>query len=148
MDEFLAKPVRAAELLAAIDRVRRTQADRIDAIPLLAASVLLAACGEDADALRELCADFREFAPARLAQAREALQKGNMPRLREEAHKLQGLLSAFSAVACQVAFELEDDAACGRFELARDCLARLKGMSSQLQSELEQVSVESLRERA
>ncbi len=148
MDEYLAKPARAAELLAAIDYVRRTQAVRIHATSLLAASVLLAACGEDAQALRELCADFRDFAPARLAEADEALQKGDIPRLREEAHKLQGLLGAFSLIASQVAFELEDHAAFGRFETARDCMARLKGMSSQLQSDLEQVSVESLRERS
>src|SRR4051794_18513136 len=60
---------------------------------------LLAACGSDGDGLRELCQDFRTYPPARLVEVGDALRAQDAPRLREAAHKLCGLLSAFSTVA-------------------------------------------------
>ena len=75
MDEYLAKPIRAAELFAAIDRVvsrpgssrSRVRRRPADGTSLLDPVVLLAACGDDPDGLRGLCEDFSAYTPARLA---------------------------------------------------------------------------------
>src|SRR5436309_797375 len=81
MDDYLSKPVRAAELFAALDRVvsahrvpRPVQPDDGDNTSLLDARVLLAACGDDANGLRELCQDFQVYAPPRLTEVGDALR--------------------------------------------------------------------------
>ena len=54
MDDFLTKPVRPADLWAAIERVLKTRSARRPAdLDLLDVPVLLAACGGDAALLRE-----------------------------------------------------------------------------------------------
>jgi CheY-like chemotaxis protein len=94
MDDFLSKPVRAAELFAAIDRAvsarrvsRPIPTDAEDRTSLLDPGVLLATCGGDAEGLRELCQDFQTYAPSRLAEVSDALRDQDAPRLREAAHK-------------------------------------------------------------
>jgi CheY-like chemotaxis protein len=155
MDDYLAKPVRAAELFAAIDRVvtahgtsRLTRPDHGDLIGLLAPVVLLETCGEDEEGMRELCEDFGSFAPARMAEVHDALRAGDAPRLREAAHKLRGLLSAFSTVAGDVAWDLEERAARGQLVEARALVERLEPMTRELIRQLDGLSFESLRRRA
>ena len=120
MDNYLSKPVRTEELFAAIDRVvsahgvsRPARPDAGDHTSLLDPVVLLAACGDDAEGLLELCQDFQAYAAARLAEVGDALRDRDAPRLREAAHKLCGLLAAFSTVAGNLASDLEDSAAGG-----------------------------------
>jgi two-component system sensor histidine kinase/response regulator len=151
MDDFLAKPVRAAELFAAIDRVVAAHGVSRSAAPhaggrtgLLDPVVLLAACGSDAEGLRELCQDFRAFAPPRLAEAGAALREGDVPRLREAAHKLCGLLSAFSTVAGDVASDLEDHAARGQLDAARPIVERIDAMAAELMRQVDGLSLEAL----
>src|SRR5262249_31207169 len=62
MDDYLAKPVRTAELFAAIDRVvsgvgvpRPVEADTGVSGGLIDPAALLAACDGDADLLRKMC---------------------------------------------------------------------------------------------
>ena len=98
MDDFLTKPVRPAELLAAIDRLARAPGGRTQfprqarRIPggrrLLDPVALLTACGGEAEWLRGLCQDFQAYVPARLAEMGEALRDRDAPRLRQAAHKL------------------------------------------------------------
>jgi two-component system sensor histidine kinase/response regulator len=155
MDDYLAKPVRTAELFAAIDRVvsahgvsRPAQPDAGDRTSLLDPVVLRAACGDDAEGLREMCQDFHAYAPARLAEVGDALRDQDAPRLREAAHKLCGLLSAFSTVAGHVASDLEDYAACGQLDEARPLVGRLETMGQELSRQVDGLSLESLRCRA
>ena len=67
MDDFLAKPIQAADLWAAIDRVVSVgpPPDRPGA-ELLDARVLLAACGDDAETLRADLSDLPD-PPSRLS---------------------------------------------------------------------------------
>ena len=112
MDDFLAKPIQAADLWAAIDRVvgARPPADR-PGPGLLDPRVLLAACGGDAAILEKICQAFRARLPDHLTAVQDALRDRDAPRLREAAHKLCGMVAAFSTVAGGVASDLEDHAA-------------------------------------
>jgi len=125
MDDFLTKPLRPAELLAAIDRLVRTPGrlhgvsppglrDSEERRRLLDPDALPTACGDDAEWLRGMCQDFQTYVPARLAEVGEALRGRDASRLREAAHMLCALLYAFSTAAGDVASDLEDHAAHGR----------------------------------
>jgi CheY-like chemotaxis protein len=151
MDDYLSKPVRAAELFVAIEQMisvhRDSRAAAEDSTSLLDPVVLLAACGDGAEGLRELCQDFRAFAPARLAEVHDALLAGDGPGLREAAHKLGGVLSAFSTAAATAAADLEAVAARGELDEARPLVERLETMARELILGLEGLSLGTLRRR-
>jgi CheY-like chemotaxis protein/HPt (histidine-containing phosphotransfer) domain-containing protein len=151
MDDYLAKPVRAAELFAAIDRVVtgegtaqpvETEAGVADG--LLDPTALLAACDGDAELLRKMCGHFQTFVPGRLAEVDKALRDRNAPRLREAAHKLGGMVSSFSATAAAAAAVLEGLAAQGKFEEATQTHSRLTEVVARLMPVLSTLSVEQL----
>ncbi len=75
MDDFLTKPVHAADLWVAIDRVlaNGAPADQPER-GLLDARVVLAACGGDGSILWKLCQKFQASLPHQLMAARDALQ--------------------------------------------------------------------------
>ncbi len=152
MDDFLGKPVGSAELFGVIERVvsahRLPSPGRPDAgedSSLLDPVVLLAACGDDAQGLREMCQSFRAHVPARMAEVRDALRAQDAPRLRRVAHTLCGLLSAFSTVAGAVASELEDQAACGRLEESKLLVDQLEALTQELIQHVGSLSIETLR---
>jgi CheY-like chemotaxis protein len=139
MDDFLTKPVAAAALLAAIDRLvsshqvpKPPQAEAGPSGGLLDPAAVLTACGDDAEGLRRMCEDFQTYAPARLAEAGEALRDRDAPRLRQAAHKFCPLLLAFSTAASNLASDLEDHAAQGQLEEAQPLVERLETMTQEL----------------
>jgi PAS domain S-box-containing protein len=155
MDDFLSKPIRAADLFAAIERavtvrgVSPTSTPELgDAVSLLDPVVLLAACGGVATLLGEICQRFRSDAPALLSALGEALGDRDAPRLQGAAHKLHGTISAFSTVAGEAASELEDLAALGHLEEARPLVGRLESMVGELIRQVDGLSPEALRRRA
>src|SRR4029077_3035837 len=115
---------------------------------LLDPVALLIACGDEAEWLRGLCRDFQTYVPARLAEMGEALRDRDAPRLREVAHKLCALLSAFSTAAGDVASDLEDQAAQGRLEEARPLVEQLEAMARELLGLTGGLSLETLRHQA
>jgi PAS domain S-box-containing protein len=152
MDDFLTKPIRPAELLAAIDRLaavsglsRLVQPAAGEPIRLLDAAAVLAACGSDEEALRRMCRTFQNYLPVRLAEIGDALRDGDAPRLRDAAHKLTALLSAFSTTAGDVASSLEDQAVQGRLEEARPLVEQLELMARQLLTLTSRLSLAALR---
>jgi PAS domain S-box-containing protein len=164
MDDYLAKPVRAAELFAAIDRVaekkkadgrRRTRDDdrphpssvtRPPSEPgLLDPVALLAACDGDAELLRKMCRHFQAFVPDRLAEVGAALRDRDIPRLREAAHKLGGMVSSFSATAAETTALLGRLGSEGKIEEAIQTHSHLTEIVGRLISELDTLSVEQLR---
>jgi CheY-like chemotaxis protein len=166
MDDYLPKPVRAAELFAAIDRVTHRIWDEggkvyeVDDIvqPLsnisypaesvLDPAALLAACDCDGELLRKMCAHFQAFAPGRLAEVSEALQERDLPRLQKAAHKLGGMVSSFSATAAESVARLEQLGAEGKIEDALQAHGQLTKIVDRLTQELDTLSVERLHHRA
>jgi hypothetical protein len=155
MDDYLAKPVRSAELFAVIERLVSSEGvrqlirpDPGEATHLLDPVVLMAACGDEAEGLSRMCQGLRSYLPGRLADVGEALRTRDAPRLRVTAHKLCGLLSAFSTVAGGVASDLEDQAAGGRLKECRPLVERLEAMSRELIEQVDGLSIEGLRSQA
>jgi CheY-like chemotaxis protein len=146
MDDFLAKPIQPADLWAAIDRAvgGHPPADR-PGPGLLAPQVLLAACGGDAGILEKICQTFRARLPDHLKAVQNALRDYDAPRLREAAHKLAGMVAAFSTAAGGVASELEDRAAQGQLDESRPLVARLEAMAEELMRLVGGLSLDALR---
>jgi PAS domain S-box-containing protein len=165
MDDFLSKPIQAADLWAAIDRVtRRDEGRRMrdegktgpglssSLIPhlssLLDPRVLLAACGGNAAILEKICQTFEARLPDHLKAVQDALRERDAPRLREAAHKLAGMVAALSTVAGGVASELEDHAAQGQIEEAQPLVAQLETMAPKLIRLAGELSLDILRDQA
>jgi CheY-like chemotaxis protein len=149
MDDFLAKPIQVADLWAAMDRVVGVclSTDR-PGPSLLDPRVLLAACGGDAVILEKICQAFQARLPEQVTAVRDAVREWNASRLREAAHKLSGMVAAFSTTAGGVASELEDHAARGQLEEAAALMERLEAMAQELLGLIGGLSVETLRRQA
>jgi two-component system sensor histidine kinase/response regulator len=155
MDDYLAKPISAAELFRVMDRVLagRPAAEPVPPAhgrdeSLLDPVTLLAACDDDATLLRELIQVFQANAPGALAQVREAVREGDAARLREAAHSLRGLFSTFSATAARAASGLEKMGASGRLDAAPSTLDGLTEIVGRLGLLLDDLSLEQLRHQA
>jgi HPt (histidine-containing phosphotransfer) domain-containing protein len=155
MDDYLAKPIAAAELFRALERVLAGQPAPEPEPPargrpetLLDPVTLLAACDDDPTLLRELIQVFRADTPGALARVREAVQENEAQRLREAAHGLRGLLSTFSATAAEAAARLEAIGAGGQLDDAASTLDGLTEMVGRLGPQLEELSIKRLRHQA
>jgi PAS domain S-box-containing protein len=149
MDDFLAKPVRAADLWAVIDRLaaKPPVSDR-QRPSLLDASVLLAACGENPVILEKICQSFRVRLPEHLAAIQDALHDEDATQLREAAHRLCGVVSAFSTKTAAMVSDLEDRAAAGQLADARALVGQLELMAQELLPLVGGLSLEALRRQA
>jgi signal transduction histidine kinase/CheY-like chemotaxis protein/HPt (histidine-containing phosphotransfer) domain-containing protein len=145
MDDFLTKPIRPAELSAAIDRAMKLYPPRRELLDL---PILLAACGSDSDLLRKMCQSFQTRVPEHLATLRDALGDQDAPRLREAAHKFCGLLSEFSTVAGDQAGRLEDLAARASLGEARPVLAQLESTATELVQLVGELSLGALQSKS
>jgi CheY-like chemotaxis protein len=155
VDDFLTKPISAAGLQAAIKHLapaqgtsRAAQMAAGERISLLDPVTVLTACGDDAEALRGMCRTFESYLPVRLTEVGDALRAQDAPRLREAAHKLCGLLSAFSTTAGDVALDLEVHAAQGRLAETRPLVEHLETMGQELVRLAAGMSLETLRQQA
>jgi CheY-like chemotaxis protein len=155
VDDFLTKPVSAADLLAAIDRLapahgasRPAQTSGREHTGLLDPVAVLTACAHDPEALRGVCRAFETYLPVRLTEVADALRAQDAPRLGEAAHKLSALLFAFSTTAGVVALDLEEHAAQGRLAEARRLVERLEAMAQELLPLVGGLSLETLRRQA
>jgi PAS domain S-box-containing protein len=155
MDDYLAKPIRRKELFAAIERVLagrpaaepRPPAEASPADGLLDAAALLTACDADPSLLGQMIRVFRSDAPRHLARLDAAVHRGDAAELREAAHKLVGLASAFSGAAADAARRLEQAGAAGDLDGAAGACASLTEMVRELGPLLDRLSVDELRAR-
>jgi CheY-like chemotaxis protein len=147
MDEHLAKPIRASELFAVIESIAAVGLPVDSATDMIDPVVLLRACGADAQGLKDLIQDLKAYAPPRLAELSAAFSGGDGPRLREVAHKLCGLLSAFSTIAGQAASDLEDLATTGELAGLQWRVAQVEQLTRELMRQLDGISLVSLQRR-
>jgi len=115
---------------------------------LIDAPVLLAACGGDSTLLREMCQTLTTFVPKHLAMLRDALRDQDAPRLREAAHKSCGMLSMFSAVAGDLAGNLEELAAGTELDKAAAILEQLETIVHELVKQIDGMTVQALHRQA
>jgi signal transduction histidine kinase/CheY-like chemotaxis protein/HPt (histidine-containing phosphotransfer) domain-containing protein len=127
MDDFLAKPISAAELRATMDRVLASRSDKPQLASLLSPDAILAACGGEALILSAICARFRERALIDMAEMERLLVAGDATGVRELAHRMASMLGAFSTRAGAMASDIEDHAA--RQELA-SAAPRVDGLAA------------------
>jgi PAS domain S-box-containing protein len=155
MDDYLSKPVRRAELLAAIQRVvdktgitsdltQPASDSHPSTAGLVDPTALLTACDGDAGLLRRMVGVFQTGAPAQLRRLCDAIQKANAADVRESAHKLRGLVSSFSTAAADVAFRLEQLAAAAALDGAAELCVDLGCMIKDLGRILANLSIEDL----
>jgi CheY-like chemotaxis protein/HPt (histidine-containing phosphotransfer) domain-containing protein len=151
MDDYLAKPVRRGELFAAIERVLAGKSPAeplgLEAMPapgVLDPAALLTACDGDPSLLARMIAVFQASVPTHLNKVSEAIDSRNAVELREAAHKLRGLVAAFSTTAAEIACHLEQTAAGGQLNGAAEEYATLVDMIQQLGPLLVHLSVEDL----
>jgi two-component system sensor histidine kinase/response regulator len=134
MDDYLAKPVKPAELEAALDRFflddgpvpnPETPASP-GAWTDIDLAVALDYAGGDRELLGELLTIFAEETPFRMDAIRRAIDRGDAREMMREAHTLKGSLKLFGAVtAAGVAQDLEALGRVGDMTGARDLAATL-----------------------
>ena len=111
MDDYLSKPIRARELLAAIERISAGSPVPVDGqrdTSTVDWAAALERLQGDRELLEELIGVIRQEAPKLLAAVREAVQSGDAPALRLAAHTLKGSLGNFAAArAVEAAKRLE-----------------------------------------
>ena len=157
MNDYLAKPVRATDLYATVERVLTRPVPARDP-PLTIAcfstpndpamldkSTLLAACGGDQALLKKMVQIFQSEAPLELAAVEAAVRRDDPARLREAAHKMRGLVSVFSRTAAAGVRTLETLGAEGRCRDAGATLSTVSEAVRHLLSILPTVTLEQLR---
>jgi len=145
MDDFLVKPILAAALWSAIESVLPAPFDAAASEGgLLDPTVLLATCGGDALALERICGALQSGLPNDLAELAAALDGGDSSGAQRVAHRLVGVMSAFSTVAAALASELEDNAARGDVVAAQAAFARLKPLAEELMRLVARLSLNAL----
>jgi CheY-like chemotaxis protein len=144
MDDFLPKPVRTLDLLAALERATPAVRSTDPGETLLTPAVLLAACESDPALLARLCHWFRERAPGHVSALAAARAAADADRMREAAHKLSGMLATFSTPAGELASGAEDRAAAGDLEAASELAARVEAAVAGLLREADGLTLDRL----
>jgi PAS domain S-box-containing protein len=155
MDDYLAKPLHRKQLFAAIERVLaghppaelRPSSENASPAGVVDAATLLTACDADPVLLDKMIAIFRADAPGHLDRLEAALRGGHAAEVRELAHKLCGLVSAFSPVAAEAAVRLEQAGATGQLDGLTSRYATLAAMVEELGLVLPQLSLAELKSK-
>jgi two-component system sensor histidine kinase/response regulator len=137
MDEYVAKPVRERQLLAALrtvlgDEVPPLPDEPAEMVEPLTSDVIdwnaaLKICGGDYGLLRDIAEAFLEEHPRRLDEIRQAIDHADWELLHRSAHTIKGSMRYFGARAVfDRAFGLEQLAANRSLEGAEEILGLLK----------------------
>jgi HPt (histidine-containing phosphotransfer) domain-containing protein len=138
MNDYLAKPIRVDELVAAIKRTPRregvsiapaaTKDGPIDATVL---ARLAEGTGDDADFVSELIQQFVADAPGLIAAARDGLERGDAEEVRRAAHTLKSNAATFGAHELAERSRALEEAA--KQSALEDGPARVEAMQSELE---------------
>jgi two-component system sensor histidine kinase/response regulator len=122
MDDYLAKPIRAEDLLAAMSRLTPPRQPSSAYGPEL---------------LSRMARVFLEHYPGWLATLREALARADASAVRETAHTLKGSVSHFDAAAAEAALQLEKMGQGNDLAAAGEALAALEAVLDALRPTLQ-----------
>ncbi len=149
MDGYVSKPLRPAELFAAIAALLSPRSDAGDtagqpadvSVPApLDADGLLAAFGGNRTLLGEVIDLSLADMPTMLAEARSAVERGDAGALAASAHALKGALGLFAqAGAYDAARRLEQSARSGDLSAVDRTFAELDAAAKQLSADLQAV---------
>lgn len=150
MDDFLAKPVRAAEVYAVLERVIAVHPIAQPHAPagnsaLIDPAIVLSGCAGDAALLADMIQLFEEEAPGLLARVEAAVRSRDAEQLRTAAHSLRGLVSSFSTSAAKAAQALEQLGSEGRAGEAAERYQVLNQAVQELRTILPTLTIEKLR---
>ncbi|MEA2707654.1 MAG: hypothetical protein QOF78_255 [Phycisphaerales bacterium] len=160
MDGYLAKPVRAADLYAALERLptalgrenpaasptEPTTATPSDA-DLVDAATLLATCGGDQLLLDKMILSLWNHSQRHLDEINQAIAAQDCNRLSRATHKLRGLVSAFSIRATDAAIAIEQAAARDELHGAIEQHKRLTAIVGLLTDTVRNCTIDKLRQR-
>src|SRR5262249_27547325 len=142
-DGYLAKPIRSADLYAAIERL--TAVAKPAEVSLLDRGTLHAACGGDQELLDEIVQLFRARSPELLAKVQDAADRGDAAGLAHAAHTCKGVVATFSSAAAEAARALEHLGRSGRTDGAGEVVQQLARVLGELDAALPGVRVVDLR---
>jgi signal transduction histidine kinase/DNA-binding response OmpR family regulator len=135
MDDYLAKPFTASELLQRIERFSERAMDA-DA-PLVDFEAALARLEGNVGLWQSLIRLYLDDAPKLLAEMRAALDANDRDKLELAAHRFRGLVANFSARdASSMAERLEEESLIGDLDTAADTYSKLATICQQLEREL------------
>jgi two-component system sensor histidine kinase/response regulator len=137
MDDYVAKPMKAAELYATLDRLPQYAAALTPPAvePPIDLPAALGIVEGDKDFLVDLLAIFLETYPTAVDDIHAALTAGDAVRMAEVAHSLKGAVANFGAKAAYtLAYELETMGRHAELDAAPAVLQRLE-------RELERISI-------
>jgi two-component system, sensor histidine kinase and response regulator len=151
MDGYLTKPIRTAELLAALDRISSHKTDSEVVLksssstnssgPVIDLAATLERLDGDRNLFDELIEVFRGECPGIMEEIRRALVLQDKKRVERGAHTLKGSSSNVGAVAAsEVAAEIENLANRGNLSLAAEQFAILQTEIERLWVELDSLS--------
>ena len=149
MDDFLGKPVRAAEVYAMLERVTGAQPGTqpqtpTASSPLIDPATVLSGCDGDPALLADMVQLFEVEAPELLARVEAAVRSSDAEQLPRAAHALRGLVSAFSSSAAKAAEVLERLAIDGRAADAGEPYQTLHRAVQDLRAVLPTLTIEKL----
>ena len=143
MDGYLAKPIRAAQLLGTLDDVLQqvnreiAMSSREFAEDPMDWSKALEVVQGDRDLLKDIIDAFLDECPRMLDEIRSAILQGDRATLQRAAHTIKGSMRYFGAKeAFERAFELESRGRDGQLAGAEQLLERLEREIGRLQPEL------------
>jgi CheY-like chemotaxis protein len=141
MDDYLTKPIRVGELVAALNnsRARRPQGGRSDmSQPVLDTATLdQLIANTDRAFAAELVTTYLDDSPRLLAEMRQALAEGNAPNFQRAAHSLKSNSASLGALGLSAqAKELEMTGRAGKLDGAGDKLDKLAATYAEVESAL------------
>jgi HPt (histidine-containing phosphotransfer) domain-containing protein len=132
MDGYIAKPIRAEDLAAAIKQVLAGETTEC----AIDRTVLLGNLDGDQELLRQLVQTFTADSPKQMTNMRTAIERRDAEGLRLAAHSLKGSVGNFVAMgAFELAQKLENAGRQGDFVMAA-------GLFNELEAELTRVNEE------
>ena len=149
-DDYLTKPIRTADLFAAVERLRNTKADAAPEAPTIANApganafdidAALRHVEGDRDLLDEIVRIFAEQCPRTIYEIQNALRAADLSLLERAAQSLRGSASNLCAAGVtQAAAELEESARSGDASRSREQFESLESEVGKLLHELEAFS--------